>query len=553
MSLNPWRCSILALGALTLSLVQSSCGKVADRNQLQLDSNTNWLVSCEADQQCSGSLRCYCGQCTQPCAQDDQCSLLSGAVCAASGEGVCGAQASPGGLCVLNCSVDAQCGTDFSCNAGQCVPLPAAPSVCNSGVFQDWDQLYALVASDLSGQSADDQPFLRYVSLAERYQDSDCSSALVAERQGLSKLLNSLSISASITQPVATDSGQRLYRIDLRDYDWDRPITLGSALYSDGWEALVASNPYAVPFSGEDADTTISATGTLVPVMLAGPLMASASEPEPYYALLEIPEDLSFLWSDLGIDPTDLPALQAGFVDGNEFLAQQRLLGVRAGYVWQISEFGRGENALFANPLDPPLGDQELIFTLPNGLHAFSFWNLNGRRMPNWQFISDPAEAGGVATAPRSNLRRHPLRVNVRDEVFDYVAANPSAFGAEAAAFIQQRFPGPTALALRLQQDYESFGLPALQQAGVDPGLREPITFVASDFDQEVTLERAANELMIQPDELRENLELLDPTLAPLGVPGGWVDRRTFTEQYRRSLCSLTVVLENQVDPALCQ
>jgi hypothetical protein len=554
MSSHPWRCSILALGALTLSLALSSCGKVADRNQLQLDSNTNWLVSCEVDQQCSGSLRCYCGQCTQPCAQNDQCGLLSGAVCAESGEAVCGQQASPGGLCVLECTRNEECGSSFSCNAGQCVPVPAAlppPNACNSGVFRTLDEIYSLVVNDLSEQDIDDQPFLRYVSLGDRYLESDCSSAVTAQRQGLNKLLNSLSLYSIIGQPIAVDVEERLYRIDLRDYAWNRPISFEGTNFSDAWEVLVASNPYAIPFVGDDADDAVNDTGTLVPVMFASSLIAYGSQPEVYYALLEIPEDLSQLWLDLGIDRTTLPYLEAGFVDDREFLAQQWQIEVRAGYVWQISEFGREPGALFGNPLAPPLGEQELIFTLPNGLHAFAFSDSTGRRLPSWQNGSDLAEPNGAASVPRSNLRRHPLGINVRDEVLDYVLANPGAFTPDVELLLRQRFVGASAVAGILQRDYEALTLPALRRAGIDPLLNEPITSAASDFGQPLTLDRAASELLVLPEELRQNLDLLDPAMAVLDA--GQVDRSDFTQLYRQSMCTLGLVLENQPAPEECE
>ncbi|HKO91883.1 MAG TPA: hypothetical protein VJU61_12055 [Polyangiaceae bacterium] len=551
MSLHPWRCSILALGALALSLALSSCGKVADRNQLQLDSNTNWLVSCQEDTQCSGSLRCYCGQCTQPCAQDTQCSRLSGAVCAESGDAVCGQQASQGGLCVLDCSQDDDCGANFSCNAGQCVPLPTAPSeprTCRSSAFQDWDQIYALAANDIGRQDTADQPFLRYVSLGDRYLETDCSSSLNAEQQALSKLFNSLSISATLTQPVALNSDQNLFRIDLRDYDWDRAFLVGDQPYIDGWEALVANNPYAVPFIGQDVDALVGATQTSVPLMLASPMLAVATQAELYYALVDIPEDLSTLWLDeLGIDRTSVPALQAGFVDGSEYLAQEWPIEVRGGYAWQISEMGRPAGALFDNPFNPPLGEQEVIFTLPNGLHAFAFSTNGGRRLARSPSFSDAVEADGVAVAPRSNLRRHPLRVNVRDEVLDYVLANP---GSLDPSLIRQRFPGAAELQLRLRQDYEAFTLPALQSAGVDPGLEEPISLSAYNFDRDVTMARAAAELMVTPEDLLDNLQLLSPVFSVLD--SGVMDRNDFTQVYLDSLCILSIVLENQPAPEVC-
>jgi hypothetical protein len=60
MRLEALRVGLLVLSGLLLSLSAGSCGKVNESRPL-FDSNTNWLVPCVADDQCSGSLRCYCG------------------------------------------------------------------------------------------------------------------------------------------------------------------------------------------------------------------------------------------------------------------------------------------------------------------------------------------------------------------------------------------------------------------------------------------------------------------------------------------------------------
>src|SRR5688572_22249313 len=106
------------LALIACGLAAGSCGKASDSTPFQLDSNTNWLKRCDADDQCDGSLRCYCGQCSLPCAGGDECSLLAGAECASSGGAVCSDQPGAGGLCVLGCSSDQDCGLDFACTAG---------------------------------------------------------------------------------------------------------------------------------------------------------------------------------------------------------------------------------------------------------------------------------------------------------------------------------------------------------------------------------------------------------------------------------------------------
>jgi len=363
MSITVLRICGLGLSLLTLGLALGSCGKVAEGDTALLDSNTNWLMRCTEDQQCSGALRCYCGICTKPCGQNSECRLLDGAECAESGESLCGEQAGAGGLCVLACSDDASCGPGFNCSSGQCVPRP-----CAAAPIRSWDDVYQSINADLARSDADDTPYLRYFELGNSSGDEEsagtCGLELSVKRQALTKLINSLSIDASVEVPTAIDVNERLYRIDLRDFAWDRPISVGGQLYTDGWEALIASDPYALSFTGADADDAISDTGTAVPVVLVDSFIAAATEPEVYYGFVGIEQrDVAsdklndYLEVELGIAVDEPAAFEAGFVDGRvEFLAQRRDLEVRAGYVWVISDFGREPGALFADPLRPALG-----------------------------------------------------------------------------------------------------------------------------------------------------------------------------------------------------
>jgi hypothetical protein len=50
---------------------------------------------------------------------------------------------------------------------------------------------------------------------------------------------------------------------------------------------------------------------------------------------------------------------------------------------------------------------------------------------------------------------------------------------------------------------------------------------------------------------LRENIDLLDPVFSVL-ADGGKLDRDDFTALYAGAACIFTTVLENQVDPVIC-
>lgn len=554
-----WRLGALALSALPLALSAGSCGKVQDSRPL-FDSNTNWLVPCVADDQCTGSLRCYCGQCTKPCSQDGECSLLRDALCAESSEALCGDGASAGGLCVKGCVEDAECGPRFSCRAGQCVPDPCSAGQCSArscgmGVDRSWDDVFELASADLVALDEDALIYQRYFVLSNESELSDpgtgqCEASLERKRQALSKLLNSLSLDVNIEQPLPIDSERRIYRIDLRNYQWDRSVRVGAPVYADVWEALIANDDYAIPFVGTAADALKASTNSAVPVLLADSFIAAATRPELYSAILELPPRLEELMAgQLQVAPGREPSIQAGFIDEAELVAQRWDMGTRIGFVWTIADFGRPPGSLFDDPLQEPLGERELIFTLPNGMLAFAFANPDGQLLPSWSVTRDPREADRVARVPRSNWRRHAGALAIRDQVRSYVASNESQY-AGSLSDIERRYPGAEALSLVLERDADQLTRRALQMAGLDPFQPDPITRVHEDFEGAVTLDAAAAVLFITPRDLLDNLQLLDPALSAL--EGGTVPRSVFTANYAVTVCTLSTVLENQPEVAPC-
>ena len=78
------------LPLLSLALLQ--CGTA--RTDVT-DTRTNWLLDCSSDAQCGSDLSCECGICTVPCSADSRCTAIDAdSVCetkllCSSGEGVC--------------------------------------------------------------------------------------------------------------------------------------------------------------------------------------------------------------------------------------------------------------------------------------------------------------------------------------------------------------------------------------------------------------------------------------------------------------------------------
>ncbi|MEY4545300.1 MAG: hypothetical protein RL685_1495 [Pseudomonadota bacterium] len=137
--------------------------------------------------------------------------------------------------------------------AAACPPAPSMPS---------FDTLLERVAADLSTLPTEERVFQRYLSLAHRASAECAPGELELERQALSKGLNLLSSSSSVHPPLAIDDARTLYRLDLRDFGWQRALELGSLRFDDVWEAVAATSPYSVALTGPAADQARAATGT---------------------------------------------------------------------------------------------------------------------------------------------------------------------------------------------------------------------------------------------------------------------------------------------------
>ena len=75
-------------------------------------------------------------------------------------------------------------------------------------------------------RGAEDALYSRYLTIANRFNARVCDQALDVDRQAISKLVNMLSFDAVLGPPVAIDQQQLIYRIDLRDYFFDRVLAV---------------------------------------------------------------------------------------------------------------------------------------------------------------------------------------------------------------------------------------------------------------------------------------------------------------------------------------
>jgi len=442
-------------------------------------------------------------------------------------------------------------------HGGHGTPPPPPASSC--GGFFSSDDVFQEIAVDLARMDAEDQPFTRYLTLANEANAVGCGAALDSSRAALNKLVNSLSLDATVSQLVPVDADLTLYRLDLRDYTWDRQVEVDGLQFADAWEAIVASSPYAIPYVGDDADDVALDSETAVPVLFGSAFVAAASAASVYYGVLDIPENVDdFLLDDLAIDVEQNRADQAvvraglggtgqGFA---EFLVERHEIEVRAGYVWQIFSDADGASALQADPLaTPPSEEREIVFTLPNGLLGHVLADSDGQRIDESDLIIDTNENDFRAKIARSFMRIRGQGVSATDEIRQLVLDNPDDFGGDVQEILAL-YPAADDLEDILASDRARFAQ-ALEQAGVDiDTVPEPVSNAFASFDRDVVLSTAAGDLYVTADDLEANLNLLDPAMSVLD--GGSMDRDDFTALYAFNLCVLGVVNENQPDPALC-
>jgi hypothetical protein len=434
--------------------------------------------------------------------------------------------------------------------------------VCDDQLIE-YDEIYNIVQGDLLREDADDRLFLRYISLTNRYNAGVCGDALDVDRWGMNKLVNMLSIQARITEPLAINTDSTIYRIDIRDYGWDRDIDVDGENFVDGWEAIIAASPYAVPFVGDEADVIRDETGTDVAILNADAMLDVASIGNLYYALIDV--DINdtlddFILDELGIDvdanfDQEL-VIRAGttqsVISRQDRVVERHDIEVRAGAFWQSFDFDANEQneSIFDDPFGFAEGGSEAIFQLPNGLLAYVIADEDRNIVEESDILFDTLQNDFVARTSVSCSGCHAAGLQpVTDEVGPFVDRNRFNFNNADFEAVQDLYV-PAAEFAQVVEDDSFVYRQALSKAGVPTDVSDPVSDVFLSFDRDVNLARAAGDLGIRPDLLDRELNRLDPALGVLDQ--STIDRDDFTDLYVASLCQLQGFSSNQPDLDIC-
>jgi mono/diheme cytochrome c family protein len=458
---------------------------------------------------------------------------------------------------------------------------PLAEEACEpSDTILSSDEQIKFMARDAASLDPEDAVFARYMTITYNYNAGGCGRELDRQRYALFKGVNSTSTNPKIFNPQPIDPNETIYRIDLRDLNWDRQIDLlddGTVLFDDAWKAILDGiGEYAVEFTGDDADQLKEDTGEAIPFMSVNAFIQASEQGDLYYSLIGGKANLFDFERDvLKIDTVEEIAndnlMRAGFVNSG-VSKQERVLnrfdsGVAGGLSYWISfDFdggnGNGEVAgvsngfeanvanesIFADPLNFAFAGGEAIFNLPNGIQAYYVAKADGGRLAEAPIgvVVDPAQNNGLVRNGASCPSCHNAgMIPFSDDVRRYVEEFRTDFDNETYEAVLAQYPTTEQIKAQTDRDSE-IHVSAVERAGVPRTAPDAISRVFLDFELgNIDLRYAAGELNVSQEDLLNNIDNLSPQLQNLNEEGAYVDRDIFTANYLDSVCVFTAVQEN--------
>jgi hypothetical protein len=412
-----------------------------------------------------------------------------------------------------------------------------------------------LVLADLEKFDRRARRFQRYFTLAHLHNAGHGDDELQTYRNALSKLVNSLSWHPTIRVPEPIDPAKTVLRIDLRWYMWD----------AGTWNRILGDYPYGVLDDTATARAVIVGTATRVPIIRGDWFVATASRAPLYYDVLQIPQNLAELERQLRVDAEanvrQDRAVRVGF-NGSGVSRFNRILerhpSVHGAY-WRSYDFNEpavilterstgnqlpDRRNIFAFPLGPGLVEQpfqhaggEVIFDLPNGLHAYVIVRADNTRLDKapTAIVSDPKRPDRAVEAGVSCMSCHLTGINPKaDQVRDHLAKNPKAFSRIDAELIRGLYP-PRDRSLKLMEDDAKRYTAAVAKAGAKVRRTEAVSTITLRYEVDLDLRQAAAEVGLTADEFRKRIgesETLARHFGALRAPGGTVSRQIWVQAF---------------------
>jgi len=380
--------------------------------------------------------------------------------------------------------------------------------------------IFELVKKDLETVADPvDRKHQRYFTLSHLYSSGAAPEELETGRLGLTKLLNSLSTAPEIAQLKALGPDKTILRIDLRSLNWT----------FDTWKRVLHDYPYGVLPGIQLAKRVTQLAESRLPIVRADWFVFHASRPPLYHDLLNLPESAQVLENELHIyvdgNIQFAEAMRSGFANSgvsshNRIIERHDTVW---GAYWKSYDFddSTGKKSIFQHPLgpgnDPNFFEHaggEIIYNLPNGLQAYLLVNAGGKRIDQApvEIVNDPRQNDSIVLNGISCMGCHdkgikePKSLDAVRKSVEMAKATPGSFTDVEYEKILELYPPKELLRKKIEEDQEMFSR-ALLKCGISPEEEEPISTLVVRFEVELSLNSAAAEAGVTPDELTSAIE----------------------------------------------
>ena len=381
----------------------------------------------------------------------------------------------------------------------------------------DEEAIVTAIAADLDAQQEHLRKGMRYITLTNFYNACAPETDMVRYRQGVVKLLNSLSREADPLKMRTIDPEKTIIAFNLDELGWT----------AADWDKIIGAYPYAMKPDATVYDTVVSLTGTPLAWVRGDWFAFTASRPPLYYDLLKLPQTFAELEKQVDVDVKSniekFLAKRAGFqhsgVSKHNRLIERHT--IPTGYFWTSYDFkgDRPEQSLFVHPLGPDGADAfkhdggETIFSLPNGFQAYYLNTAPGARLDKGptEIVLDDSQLDRAVTNGISCMGCHNQGIRQgTDEIRKHVLADRT-FSKDVRTDVEALYPTNEEFKKLLDEDAGRFRN-AMLRAGLDPELDsqkvgvESINFLSKAYEKAIDLRIAAAEYGLLAEAFAQGL-----------------------------------------------
>ncbi len=351
-----------------------------------------------------------------------------------------------------------------------------AIAACTDRKPIDEETIVRAIGADLEAQPEHRRKGMRYITLSNFFTACAPETDMVRYRQGVVKLLNSLSRNSDVLKMRTIDPDKTIIAFNLDDLDWT----------AEDWNRIIGTYPYAMKPDVTVYDTVAALTETPLAWLRGDWFAFTASRPPLYYDLLKLPQSFAELEKDEEVDIKSniekFLAKRAGFqksgVSKHNRLIERH--AISTGYFWTSYDFkgDKPEQSLFVHPLGPDGPDAfrhdggETIFSLPNGFQAYYLNTAAGGQLDKGptEIVLDDSQLDRAVTNGISCMGCHNQGIRfATDDVRAHVL-HDRIFSKEIREQVAALYPTPEEFKALLDEDAGRFRS-AMIRAGLDPEL----------------------------------------------------------------------------------